>query len=128
MPSRERVQTFIDRIERLEFLEVMPEFYAEDATAQENNDPPRVGLAAMMENERNALVRMKFQKARAASVVVDGDRVAINYVFDFLAGGKRVRMDEIAYQLWRGDKIVSERYFYDPAQRLAEPPARRDEK
>lgn len=117
MPNRERVQAFIERIERLEFLEVMPEFYAEDATAQENNEPPRVGLAAMMENERNALQRMQFEKARAASVVIDGDRVAINYVFDFIAGGKKQRMDEIAYQLWRGDKIVSERYFYDPAQR-----------
>ncbi|MGE5047324.1 MAG: hypothetical protein ACM3PC_02050 [Deltaproteobacteria bacterium] len=25
--------------------------------------------------------------------------------------------DMTAYQVWRGDRIVSERYFYDPAQR-----------
>ena len=34
------------------------------------------------------------------------------------AKGERLRMDEVAYQLWRGNEIVSERYFYDPAQRL----------
>ncbi|HEY5373087.1 MAG TPA: hypothetical protein VIK01_05340 [Polyangiaceae bacterium] len=33
-------------------------------------------------------------------------------------GGERLRMDEIAYQVWRGEQIISERYFYDPAQRL----------
>jgi hypothetical protein len=36
--------------------------------------------------------------------------------------GDRLRMDEIAYQLWRGEQIVSERYFFDPAQRLPRKP------
>jgi len=37
------------------------------------------------------------------------------------SGGDRLRMDETAYQLRRGDRIVSERYFYDPAQRQPRP-------
>ena len=117
MPSRERVQAFIDRMERGEHYALMTEFYAQDATAQENNEPPRVGLAAMMENERKANERLKFLSTRAASVVVDGDRVAINWVFDIVAAEHSFQMDEIAYQEWRGDKILHERYFYDPAQR-----------
>ncbi len=57
--------------------------------------------------------------SRAVSYLVDGDRVAINYLFEMVtADGARLRMDEVAYQLWQGDRIVSERYFYDPAQRL----------
>jgi len=36
--------------------------------------------------------------------------------------GDRLRMDEIAYQLWRGDQIVHERYFFDPAQRSPRKP------
>ena len=117
MPSRERVQAFVDRMERGEHYALMTEFYAEDATAQENNEPPRVGLAAMMENERQANLRCTFPSTRAVSVVVDGDRVAINWVFEIVAGEHRMQLDEIAYQEWRGDKIVRERYFYDPAQR-----------
>ena len=119
MPTRARVLEFVARIERLEFLEVMPEFYAEDATAQENNDPPRVGLIAMSSNERGALESCRFESSRAASVIVDGDFAAINWVFEMVvrSSGARVRMDEIAHQQWCGDKILHERYFYDPAQR-----------
>jgi len=119
MPSRAVVEDFIATIERGEFLEALPKFYAEDMTAQENNLPPRVGRAAQIANEEAALKRMRFDSIEAVSYLVDGDRVAINYVFEMTTvTGARLRMDEIAYQVWRGDQIVSERYFYDPAQRL----------
>jgi ketosteroid isomerase-like protein len=119
MPSRAVVQAFIATIERGEFLEALLKFYAEDMTAQENNAPPRIGRAAQITNEEAALKRMRFDTIEAVSYLVDGDRVAINYVFEMTtAAGDHLRMDEIAYQLWRGDQIINERYFYDPAQRL----------
>ncbi len=122
MPSRSTVEAFIATIERGEFLEALPKFYAEDMTAQENNLPPRVGRAAQVANEEAALQRMHFDTIQAVSYLVDGDRVAINYLFEMTTvNGDRIRMDEIAYQLWRGEQIVSERYFYDPAQRLPIP-------
>jgi hypothetical protein len=116
MPTRERVQELIRLMQQHRSLELMPDFYAADAEAQENNEPPRVGLEAMMEHERRALARARFERVEAASVVIDGDRVAINWVFELSVGGRRLRLDEIAYQLWRGDQIIRERYFYDPAQ------------
>lgn len=119
MPSRTVVSDFIAMIEAGEFLEALEEFYADDMTAQENNLPPRVGKAAQVANEEAALARMRFDTIKAVSHVIDGDRVAIHYVFEMtLTNGERLRMEEIAYQVWRGDQIVSERYFYDPAQRL----------
>jgi ketosteroid isomerase-like protein len=119
MPSRATVEAFIATIERGEFLDALAKFYAEDMTAQENNQPPRIGRAAQFANEEAALKRMRFDTIKAVSSLIDGDRVAINYVFEMTTtSGGRLRMDEIAYQIWRGDEIVSERYFYDPAQRL----------
>jgi ketosteroid isomerase-like protein len=126
MVLRARVDDFVARIERGEFLEVMPEFYAEDCTAQENSDAPRVGLAAMTKNEKGALERMKFTAIKAVSVIVEGDRAAIHYVFEMdIIGKGHVRLEEIAWQEWRGDKIISERYFFDPAQRIPANPAPR---
>jgi ketosteroid isomerase-like protein len=123
MPSRERVAAFVAMIEKKQFLEAIPLFYAEDMTAQENGDPPRIGRQAQVDNETRALSRMRFDESRAASWVVDGDRVAIHYVFAMTTrDGARLRMEEIAYQTWRDDRIVSERYFYDPAQRQPLPP------
>ena len=120
MPSRAIVEDFIATIERGEFLEAIPKFYAEDMTAQENNLPPRIGREAQIANETGALQRMRFDKIKVQSYVHDGDRVAIHYDFEMTlsdGSGGRLEMQEIAYQLWRGDHIVSERYFYDPAQR-----------
>ncbi|MEI9941623.1 MAG: nuclear transport factor 2 family protein [Pseudomonadota bacterium] len=118
MPSRAVVEDFVATIERGQFLEALSKFYAEDMTAQENGQAPRVGRAAQFANEEAALKRMRFDTIKAVSHLVDGDRVAIHYLFEMTTSdGGRLRMEEIAYQVWRGDEIVSERYFYDPAQR-----------
>jgi ketosteroid isomerase-like protein len=118
MPTKERLQAFITTCERGEFVEALQGFYAEDATMQENGEPPRVGLPALIQNEKRMLERARFDVRQAASFVLDGDRAAINWVFEMtITGVGRVRMNEMAYQEWRGDKIARERFFYDPAQR-----------
>ena len=44
-------------------------------------------------------------------------RTVIRWQFEFVpASGPTRRMDELAYQLWNGEHIVEERFFYDPAQ------------
>jgi ketosteroid isomerase-like protein len=66
--------------------------------------------------------------ARTESVVsevlggplVDGDRVAIRWRFGFVfKDGRRMQQEEVAWQTWRGEKIATETFFYDPAQRNA---------
>ena len=42
----------IDYLKQGKFVEGIEEFYAEDATAQENINIPTVGLATMLKNER----------------------------------------------------------------------------
>jgi hypothetical protein len=120
MSTQEHVKQLISMVVAGKFVEAIERFYSEGASMQENNGPPRVGLTALVENERHALTRMSQLHTIAASQVVDGDRAAINWIFEFTdPRGNRRRLDEIAYQLWRGGKIVEERFFYDPAQRTA---------
>jgi hypothetical protein len=43
--------------------------------------------------------------------------VVIHWVFDFTLPDDRVfRIDELTHQNWHQDKIVRERFFYDPAR------------
>ena len=50
------------------------------------------------------------------SSVVEGDRVAIHWIFELTdQSGKVHRIDEVALQEWRGDRIFRERFFYDPS-------------
>ena len=117
MPDKAVVERFIAIVESNRHAEAIEAFYADDATMQENNQAPRAGLATLVAHERRALARVKsVHTHKVDSYFVDGDRVAIHWVFDFtLPDGKRFRIDEMAHQTWRGDKILHERFFYDPA-------------
>ncbi|MES1179077.1 MAG: hypothetical protein ABUL62_32485 [Myxococcales bacterium] len=111
-------------MERMEFVEAIPIFYAEAMTARENQESPRLGRRAQVENETQALKRMRFHRMRAVSFAVDGDNVAIHWDAGMtLTDGREIALEEIAYQTWQGDRILAERYFYDPAQRVPRPPA-----
>ena len=124
MPSRERVAALIARVEQGKYVEALQEFYAEDATMQENGNRPRVGLQALVAHERGVMAT--FREIRTLPVkswLVDGDQVVIHWIFEFTRpDGTRLRMDELALQRWRGDRVAEERFYYDPAQLAAPKP------
>ena len=117
MPSRERIQDLIAHAEGGRFLEALAEFYAEDASVQENAGPPRVGMPALRKFEEQMIASIaETHEMRAVSFVTEGDHCAINWLFDYTdTNGRRLRMDEVAYQTWRGDKIIHERFYSDTA-------------
>ncbi|HWY25306.1 MAG TPA: nuclear transport factor 2 family protein [Nevskia sp.] len=118
MPSRERVAQLVQRVERGEFVEALQEFYAEDASTQENEGAPRQGRALLIANERQLLAVMRVRTLPCEAWFVDGDRAVIHWQFEFTdANGRCMQMDELALQQWRGEHIVQERFYYDPAQR-----------
>ena len=118
MPSRERVAALVAMVEAGKFVEAIEAFYAADATMQENNEPPRVGRDKLVEGERRMLARHKAASTLPGSTfVVDGDVAVIRWAFVFTRmDGTSFRMEELALQRWSGDRIVEERFFYDPAQ------------
>ena len=117
MPSRQTVERFIALVEANEHVRSIEEFYAEDASMQENLAPPRVGRDALVAHEKAALARVAgVHTHKVKTFLVDGDDVAIHWIFDFtLPDGTTRRFDEMALQTWRGDRIAVERFFYDPA-------------
>ena len=125
MPAAATVQSLIEAVEAGRFVEAIQRFYAESASMRENVADPRVGLAALVENEQRLLGVFASIKGRSlAPPLIDGDRVAINWAFDFVrADGGAAHMEEVAWQRWRGDKVVEERFFYDPAQLQPAAPA-----
>ena len=125
MPSVATVQGLIDAVEAGQFVEAIRRYYSDGASMQENGDAPRVGLAALVENEQRVMSVFKTIKGRSLTPpAITGDRVAINWVFDFeRADGSVARLEEIAWQRWQNDKVVEERFFYDPRQLAAATPA-----
>jgi ketosteroid isomerase-like protein len=114
MPSRERLDEFIAVVEAGDHAGAIERYYHEDASMQENASPPRVGRDLLVSHERGVLARMSHVYSKAMSSVVEGDRVAIQWIFELTdKSGKVLRIDEMSLQEWRGDRIFRERFFYD---------------
>jgi hypothetical protein len=118
MPSPATLESFIARVESNAHVEAIEEFYAPDASMQENMAAPRVGRDALVAHEAAALARAKSVRSTCVRpVFVNGDHVVIRWIFEFTWKDDSVgRIEELAYQRWEGEKIVQEQFFYDPRQ------------
>ena len=117
MPSRARLDEFIAVVETGDHAGAIERYYTEDSSMQENAGPLRVGRELLVAHERGVLARMSHVYSKAMSSVVEGDRVAIHWIFELTdKSGKVHRIDEVAWQQWRGDWIFRERFFYDPSR------------
>ena len=118
MPSRDIVEAFAKRLEAGDFIGAIEHFYAPDAATYENNAAPTVGRENLVAKERGVLAATKEVKAvRVGPSLIEGDHVATRWTFSFTnAQGVTRTLDEIAWQTWRGDKLIEERFYYDPKQ------------
>lgn len=118
MPSRDIVEAFAKRLKAGEFVEAIEQYYTPDAVTFENNAAPTVGRDKLVAKERGVLAASKEVKAvRIGPSMIDGDHVATRWSFSFTnADGVTRTLDEIAWQTWRGDQLIEERFYYDPKQ------------
>ena len=118
MPDQATVLSFMDAVESGDFVSAIERYYHSDASIQENNELPRIGRDLLVQGERQFLSSMtSVSGRRLAQPLIDGDHVAIRWRFDLEAkdGTHRV-LEEIAFQTWQGNRIMEEKFFYDPKQ------------
>jgi len=120
MPSQEIVEQFIARVEENEHDKAIEEYYTIGASMQENQSEPRVGRDLLVENERKVLSRVKSMTSKCIRpVFINGENIVIRWVFKFeWLDGTVTDIEEIAYQRWKGDRIIEEKFFYDPKQMI----------
>jgi len=118
MPTAATLDRFIARVESNAHAEAIEEFYTEDASMQENMNPPRAGRDLLVAHERAVLARALSVKSTCVRpVFVNGDHVVIRWIFEFAwKDGSTGRIEELAYQRWQGERIAQEQFFYDPKQ------------
>ena len=120
MPSPETLERFIASVESNAHDKAVEDFYTEDSSMQENLDPPRVGRDKHIAAEKQILSRVRSMTSTCVRpVFTSGDHVVIRWIFQFeFLNGTSMRMEELAYQRWDGERIAEETFFYDPAQRV----------
>jgi hypothetical protein len=118
MPSLATLQAFAATVESNDHVGAIQKFYAPDAQTQENDGAPRVGRDVLAERERAVLASVAGVKTtRLGPLLLDGDRSAICWRFEFTGKDGKVRaMEQVAWQTWRGEQLIEERFFFDPQQ------------
>jgi len=118
VPSRDIVEAFARRLEDGDFVGAIEQFCTPDAATYENNAAPTIGRDKLAAKERGVLAAFKEVKAvRIGPSLIEGDHVATRWTFSFTnAEGITRTLDEIAWQTWRGDQLIEERFYYDPKQ------------
>jgi hypothetical protein len=118
MPSLATLQAFAATVESNDHVGAIQKFYAPDAQTQENDGAFRVGRDALAERERAVLASVAGVKTtRLGPLLLDGDHSAICWRFEFTGKDGNVRaMEEVAWQTWRGEQLIEERFFFDPQQ------------
>jgi hypothetical protein len=121
MPSPATLEQFIACVESNAHVKAIEDFYTENSSMQENQQTPRVGRLANMAREQKTLDRMSSVKSQCVRpVLVNADHVVIRWIFNFQTKeGGAMRIEELAWQRWEGEKIAQETFFYDPAQMQA---------
>ncbi|MEO8344609.1 MAG: nuclear transport factor 2 family protein [Betaproteobacteria bacterium] len=125
MPSTATLESFIARVEQNFHVEAIEEFYTDNASMQENQSAPRVGRTTLVAHERRALARAESVRSTCVRpVLVHGNHVVIRWVFEFTyRDGSSLRIEELAYQRWDGERIAEEQFYYDPKQFVPTPGA-----
>jgi len=118
VPNEATLESFIATVESNDHVAAIEKFYTEDASMQENLDEPRKGRSGLAAREAAFLkLWAKVESHCVRPAFLSGDHVVIRWNFTFTAAdGSTRKMDELAYQCWQGDKIVEERFYYDPKQ------------
>ncbi|QND52954.1 SnoaL-like domain-containing protein [Phyllobacterium sp. 628] len=117
MPDRSRVDAFVATVVSGDHVKAITDFYHENASMQEPGKEPRRGRELLEKHEQAALNRLERMYTHPASaVLIDGDNVVINGIFDATTKDGVTRcLEELAIQRWQGDRIIEERFFYDTA-------------
>ena len=120
MPSLATLQAFATAVESNDHVGAIQKFYAPDAQTRDNDGSPRIGSDVLAAREAAMLASVAGVKTtRLGPLLLDGDQSAICWRFEFTGKDGKVRsMEEVAWQTWRGEQLIEERFFFDPQQMM----------
>ncbi len=121
MPDKKTLDAFIAVVVSGKHDAAIEQFYAENASMQENLGDIRKGRDVLLAGERAFMSRWKEIRTTVVEpVFVAGDEVVFHWIFELVRpDGGVVRFEELAHQKWAGGKVVEERFYYDPSQMAA---------
>lgn len=118
----EKQRAFVHRCANGEFVEVMQDFYADDAHQIEGDGSQRQGKTNMIAFERTFLANVKtFHGIDIGSIAVASDdgngngvTMAEYTIKTEMQDGSKFWPEQVQVSTWKNGKIVALRYYYNP--------------
>lgn len=104
-----------DLILRGDGLKAMELFYADNVSMQENEDTPRVGKQACLDNEKINLQHVKKVISKLLNQAIDNENNVVFSEWEILfttKNDKTIRLKEVSVQQWDNGKIIKEKFYY----------------
>lgn len=104
-----------DLIIKGEGLKAMKKYYADDVSMQENEDPPRVGKQACLEQEKRNLQMVTNVTSKLLNQAIDHKNGVVFSEWEIIfktVSDKTLKLTEVSVQSWEGGKIVKEKFYY----------------
>lgn len=116
---QQRLNELFGYIRQGKIIEAMSEFYDRDTVMQDNANPPKNGLAANIEREKQFLSGVKEWKGFTVTASGVGDNATFyESTMDFIAtNGQPVHLEQVSVAKWSNGKIVHERFYYDTGKK-----------
>ena len=111
---QDRLEDLFSYIREGRILDAINEFYAEDATMQDNSLPPTVGREANYEREKQFLSTVKEWKEFEVTAKGVGEDVTFyETVMDWVTTDDTpVHVEQVVVAKWQNGKITHERYYH----------------
>lgn len=99
-------------------LEAFEKFYADDVVMQENSGEPCRGKDTNRQRTLDwAGTVSQFHGARLIGSAISDNRAYSEWEYDATyKNGSRYQINQVAVRVWRDGKVVSERFYWDPAK------------
>ena len=118
----EMQRTFVKRCAKGEFVEVMEDYYADDAYQIEGDGSRREGKANMIAFEKQFLTQVKqFHGVDIRSIAVASDdgngngvTMAEYTIKADMIDGSKFWPEQVQVSTWKNGKIIALRFYYDP--------------
>lgn len=93
-------------------LEALDQFYSDDCSFEEGNQPPRIGKAVHRKYLEAFFATLKsFNSAKLHHQGVGTDVTLTEWTFDLTGPNGPILWNEVLRRQWRNGKVVSERFF-----------------
>jgi hypothetical protein len=102
-------------------LTAMEQFYDENVSMQENEEPPRVGKSACLEQEKQNLANILAMQGQLLNQAIDyvNQIVFGEWQYDFTnLQGENFRLVEVSVQHWENGFVLKEKFYYKNYQKI----------